>query len=274
MIIDSHHHFWRYTEAEYGWIPPLWNVIRRDFLPDDLAHEIAAAGVDGVISVQARQSLVETEWLLALAAEHDFIRGVVGWMPLVDSAIAEHLDRLGPHCKLRGLRHVLQGEPDDYLQRADFNRGITALTSRALVYDLLILERQLPTAIALVDRHPEQVFILDHVAKPRIADGVLQPWAKNLRELARRPNVACKLSGMVTEADVATWTPAQLQPYFEVALAAFGPDRLLFGSDWPVCVAGTSYARWKQTVETSLSALSAGERAAVMGENAVRLYKL
>ena len=274
MTLDSHHHFWRYNEADYGWIPPAWGPIRRDFLPADLAQEIATAGVDGVITVQARQSLVETEWILALAADHGFIRGVVGWVPLVDPAIGEHIDRLGAHPKLRAFRHVLQGESDDYLQRADFNYCITELTRRGLVYDLLIRERQLPAAIALVDRHPEQVFILDHIAKPRIADGLLEPWAKNIRELARRPNVACKLSGMVTEADIATWTPAQLQPYFEVALAAFGPNRLLFGSDWPVCLAGVTYARWKQTVAASLSALSAAEQAAVMGVNAARLYRL
>ncbi len=274
MTIDSHHHFWRYNEADYGWIPSAWRSIRRDFLPADLAREIAAAGVDGVISVQARQSLVETEWLLSFAADHEFIRGVVGWVPLVDPAISEHLDRLCAHPKLRALRHVLQGESDDYLSRPDFNHGIAELTRRGLAYDLLILERQLPSAIALVDRHPEQVFILDHIAKPRIAAGQLEPWAKNIHELARRPNVACKLSGMVTEADVNTWTPAQLLPYFEVVFAAFGPGRLLFGSDWPVCLAGVSYARWKQTVATALSALSASEQAAVMGDNAARLYRL
>ena len=275
MTIDSHHHFWRYTEADYGWIPPAWGAIRRDFLPDDLTSEIAAAGVDGVISVQARQSLVETDWLLQLAARHDFIRGVVGWLPLVDPTIGDHLDYFSSHRKLRAVRHVLQGEADDgYMLGDDFNRGITELTRRDLAYDLLILERQLPSTITFVDRHPDQVFILDHIAKPRIGDGLLEPWANNIRELSRRPNVACKLSGMVTEADVATWTPSQLQPYFEVVLAAFGPERLLFGSDWPVCLAGVAYSRWKQTVEVALSALSATELAAVMGKNAARLYRL
>jgi L-fuconolactonase len=274
-VIDSHHHFWNYTEADYGWIPPEWSMIRRDFLPDDMQKEIASAGVDGVVSVQARQSLLETDWLLGFAAQHAFIRGVVGWLPLIDPAVETHLDHYAANPKLRSLRHVLQAEADDaYMLREDFNRGISALTRRGLAYDILILERHLPNTIAFVDRHPEQVFVLDHIAKPRIATGELEPWAKNLRELARRPNVACKLSGMVTEADVATWTPAQLQPYFDVVIDAFGPARLLFGTDWPVCLAGVGYGRWKQIVEQALRTLSEQERAAVFGGNAVRFYRL
>jgi L-fuconolactonase len=274
-VIDSHHHFWNFTEADYGWIPPEWSMIRRDFLPDDLQKEISAAGVDGVISVQARQSILETDWLLGFAAQHAFIRGVVGWLPLSDPTIETHLDHYAANPKLRSLRHVLQGEADDaYMLREDFNRGISSLTRRGLAYDILILERHLPNTIAFVDHHPSQVFVLDHIAKPRIATGELEPWAKNLRELARRPNVACKLSGMVTEADVATWTPAQLQPFFDVVIDAFGPARLLFGTDWPVCLAGVGYSRWKQIVEQALSTLSEQERAAVLGENAIRLYRL
>jgi L-fuconolactonase len=274
-VIDSHHHFWNYTDADYGWIPPEWSVIRRDFLPEDLLKEIAAVGVDGVISVQARQSLVETDWLLGFAAKHAFIRGVVGWLPLIDPAIEAHLDRYAGQPKLRALRHVLQAEADDdYMLREDFNRGITALTRRGLAYDILILEKHLPNTIAFVDRHPSQVFVVDHIAKPRIGAGELEPWAKNIRELARRPNVSCKLSGMVTEADVRTWTPVQLQPYFDVVIEAFGPSRLLFGTDWPVCLAGVSYARWMQTVETALRTMSENERAAVLGDNAQRIYRL
>jgi L-fuconolactonase len=274
-VIDSHHHFWNFTEADYGWIPPEWSTIRRDFLPDDLQKEIATAGVDGVISVQARQSILETDWLLGFAAQHAFIRGVVGWLPLSDPTIETHLDHYAANPKLRSLRHVLQGEADDaYMLREDFNRGISSLTRRGLAYDILILERHLPNTIAFVDHHPSQVFVLDHIAKPRIATGELEPWAKNIRELARRPNVACKLSGMVTEADVATWTPAELQPFFDVVIDAFGPARLLFGTDWPVCLAGVGYSRWKQIVEQALSTLSEQERAAVLGENAIRLYRL
>lgn len=274
-VIDSHHHFWNYTEADYGWIPPEWSLIKRDFLPVDLEREIAAAGVDGVVSVQARQSLVETGWLLDFATRHAFILGVVGWVPLVDPAVGDVLDEFAVHPKLRALRHVVQGETDDrFILRADFNRGIAELTRRGLAYDLLILEKHLGPTIEVVDRHPNQVFVLDHIAKPKIAANELEPWAKNIRELARRPNVSCKLSGMVTEADVNTWTSAQLQPYFDVVFSAFGPSRLLFGTDWPVCLAGVSYSGWKQMVEGALSALSASERLAVMGENAVRIYRL
>ncbi len=274
-VIDSHHHFWHYDPAQHAWIPRDWTVIQRDFLPADLAAEVAAAGVDGVVSVQARQSLEETRWLLDFAAEHAFIRGVVGWVPLIDASIEAILEPLAANPKLCGVRHVLHDEPDDqYMLRADFNRGIEAVTRRGLVYDLLIFERHLPDTLTFVDRHPNQVFVLDHIAKPRIAAGELEPWAKNLRELARRPNVACKVSGMVTEADVGTWTPAQLRPYFDVVLGVFGPQRLLYGTDWPVCLAGVAYGRWKQTVEDWIAPLSACERAAIMGANAERIYRL
>ena len=280
MVIDAHHHFWRYSDEEYGWIPPEWSALRRDFLPADLGRELAAAGVDGVISVQARQSLIETEWLLDLAAQNEFIRGVVGWAPLIAPDLDAHLDRLAAHPaalagKLRAFRHVLQGEPDDaYMLRDDFNRGIRALTRRGFAYDILVFERHLSNTITFVDRHPDQVFIVDHIAKPRVAAGEIEPWAKNIRELARRPNVACKLSGMVTEADVRKWTLEQLRPYFEIVLEAFGPGRLLFGSDWPVCLAGVGYADWKATVSTALAGLSSAELAAVFGGNARRVYRL
>lgn len=274
-VIDSHHHFWTYSEEEYGWIPPDWSALRRDFLPEDLQAEIAAAGVDGVISVQARQSQVETEWLLSHADRHDFIRGVVGWLPLVDPGIEAQLERFAANAKLRGLRHVLQGETDDaYMLRPDFERGVRALTRRGLAYDVLIFERHLANAVIFANRHPDATLIVDHVAKPRIAAGELEPWAKNIRELARRPHVACKLSGMVTEADVRTWTPESLRPYFEVVLDAFGPGRILFGTDWPVCLAACGYARWKATVEAWIAPLSPTERAAILGDNAVRLYRL
>lgn len=274
-VIDSHHHLWRYTAAEYGWIPHDWSPLRRDFLPADLHAATRAAGVTGVVTVQARQTREETEWLLDLAKNDPLIRGVVGWVPLIDPNVDDVLDELIEQPKFRAARHVLQGEPDDgYMLRADFHNGIRALTARNLAYDILILERQLPPAVTFVDRHPEQVFVVDHIAKPRIAAGEIEPWARNLRELARRPHVACKISGFVTEANVHHWTPGQLHPYFEVALEAFGPDRLLFGSDWPVCLAGIGYSAWKHLVDTWMQPLSADERAAILGGNAVRLYRL
>ena len=208
MVIDAHHHFWQYDPAQYAWIDEAKSVLRRDFLPEHLAAEIAAAGVDGVVSVQARQTIEETGWLLDFADRNEFIRGVVGWAPLVSPRVADDLARLSDRKKLKAVRHVLQDEPDDdYMLRADFNDGIRGLAQFGLAYDILIYERQLPQAIQLVDRHPSQVFVLDHIAKPRIGEGLLSPWRENIRELARRQNVYCKISGMVTEADWQRWTP-------------------------------------------------------------------
>jgi L-fuconolactonase len=273
--IDSHHHFWRYDAGEYAWINDAMHVIRRDFLPADLEREIHAAGIDGAVSVAARQSLEETHALLDHAGRYDFIRGVVGWAPLVEADIAETLAGLANDPKLRGVRHVLQGEPDeDYVLRADFNRGIAALRPLGLVYDLLIFERHLPQTIEFVDRHPDQVFVLDHIAKPRIKEDQFEPWATRLRELARRPNVYCKISGMVTEADFTRWTEAQLRPFFDVALVAFGPARLMFGSDWPVCRVACGYARWHALVRGWTERLSADEQARIFGGTAVEAYRL
>lgn len=272
-VIDAHHHFWRFNADEYAWIGESQTVLRRDFLPSDLAVELRAAGVDGVVSVQARQSLAETEWLLELAARHAFIRGVVGWVPLVAPDVADVLGQFtAASPKLRGVRHVLQDEADAFFARDDFNRGLARLREHRLVYDLLIHEGQLPAAIALVDRHPEQVFVLDHLAKPRIRERVTEPWAHHISELARRPNVTCKVSGMVTEADPADWSEAQLRRYFDIVLAAFGPERLMFGTDWPVCLLGTSYPRWHQLVAEWSTPLSADERAMLLGGTAQKIY--
>jgi L-fuconolactonase len=278
MVIDSHHHFWHYNQAEYGWIPDAWAPLRRNYLPADLHAELKTAGVDGVVTVQARQSLEETRWLLDLAAQHAFIRGVVGWAPLVDASLPQVIEELRAHPaarKLRSFRHVLQAEADDaYMLREDFNRGLRHLTRLGYVYDILILEKHLPNTLRFVDLHPDQTFIVDHIAKPRIAAGELEPWARNLRELAKRAHVSCKLSGMVTEDDVSRWSPERLRPYFDVVIEAFGPSRLLFGTDWPVCLAGVSYQGWKQTVEHALARLTKAEQADIMGGNALRLYGL
>ncbi len=274
-VIDAHHHFWRYTTAEFGWIDDAMRVIRRDFLPTDLAREMRNAGVDGAVSVQARQTLEETRWLLQLAQENAFVRGVVGWVPLIDAKVGSVLDELAANKKLRAVRHVLQGEPDErYMLREDFNRGIAALTSRGLVYDLLIFERHLPQTIEFVDKHPKQVFVLDHVAKPRIKDDLLEPWRKNIRELARRPHVYCKISGMVTEADYTAWTESQLQVYFDTVLESFGPARLMLGTDWPVCTVACGYKQWVDLVRGWSKGLSAGEQKQILGETAVKAYRL
>ncbi len=251
------------------------SVIRRDFLPADLKKEIDAAGIAGVVSVQARQTLEETGWLLDLADQNDFIRAVVGWVPLISPTIGEDLQRLVARPKLRSVRHVLQDEADDnYMLRDDFNRGISQLWRLGLVYDILIFERHLPQTISFVDRHPKQVFVLDHVAKPRIKAGELLPWRENIRELARRENVFCKVSGMVTEADWQQWTPEELFRYVEIVLEAFGPDRVMFGSDWPVCLIACGYSRWREVVSGFIKSLSASEQADIMGNTAVRAYGL
>lgn len=276
MRVDSHHHLWQYSTEEYGWIQDSPDdsmaALQRDFLPADL-HQ-AASGIDATIAVQARQTLEETHWLLSLAAQSNLIRGVVGWAPIAAPDFPATLETLRSNPLLKGLRHVVQAEPDAFLDDPAFNRGIAALLPTNLVYDILIFARQLPEATRFVDRHPHQSFVLDHIAKPDIKSKDFAPWDTAIRDLARRPNVTCKLSGMVTEADWQTWSPQQLQPYFDTVLAAFGPSRLMFGSDWPVLTVASTYARWVETVATWIAPLSPTERASIEGETATRVYHL
>lgn len=275
MKIDAHHHFWRYDVEEYPWISEDMSVLKRDFLPDDLRSEIESAGIDGVVSVHARQSLEEMRWLLRLAEKHDFIRGVVGWAPLTNECLGELLEEFAHSNKLKGFRHVLHDEENDsYVLRDDFNRGIKALTAAGHCYDILIFERHLPQAIRLVDRHPNQVFILDHLAKPRACDHVFSPWRENMRELAKRENVYCKLSGLATEADWKNWTDEELRVYMEITLETFGPRRVMFGSDWPVCLLAITYRRWHELVSLFIESFSPSERDRIMGGTAVEAYKL
>ena len=275
MRIDSHHHFWKYSAEEYGWMSDAQAAIRRDFGPEDLKREIDAAGIDGVVSVQARQTLEENDFLLGHARRHDFIKGVVGWVPLIDESVGAELERLAGQPKLKGVRHVLHDEEDDnYMLREDFNRGVAMIKDFGLVYDILIFEKHLPQTIQFVDRHPDQVFVLDHIAKPRIQANELAPWQSRIVELAHRPNVYCKVSGMATEADYQDWTPEQLEPYFDTVLSAFGPRRLMFGSDWPVCVVAVEYVRWAKLVRSWVSELPAADQERILGGTAVEAYKL
>ncbi len=252
------------------------SVLRRDFLPKHLLPETQSTHVDGVISVQARQSEEETSWLLSLASGQDWILGVVGWLPLANPAIREAMVRFSKYKKLCGLRHVVQDEKDDgFLARPDFNQGIKAIKEFGWTYDLLVFARQLPFAIPFVDRHPDQLFVLDHIAKPTIQSGLHdKAWDRDLRELAKRPNVYCKFSGVVTEIKDQQWTVGQIQAYWETALEAFGSDRLMFGTDWPVCLLKSSYADWVAAVSVLASKLSEKEQAKFWSENAVRAYRL
>jgi len=249
--------------------------LRRDFLVDDLQATTAEVGVTGTIVVETERSIEETLWLSQVAATNDLICGVVGWVPLTSPAIVSELERVASLPKVKAVRHPIHDESDDhFVIRDDFNRGIAALKQFDLRYDILIFEKHLPQTIQFVDRHPHQVFILDHVAKPRIRDGVLSPWEENLRELGRRPNVYCKISGMVTEADWHTWSNAGLFPYIETVLEAFTPERLMFGSDWPVVTLASTYQRWIGTVRAAIAQLSATEREWILSRTAIEAYGL
>jgi L-fuconolactonase len=272
--IDAHHHFWRYTPEEFGWIGGDMGAIRRNFQPADLAPQLAAANVAGTVVVQARQLLEETVQLLEHAQCHSFIKGVVGWAPLIDPKVAGLLDQLHEETKFKGVRHVLQGEPDAYMADPAFNAGLRAVAAHGLSYDLLVRAPQLPAAIALVDRHPNLPFVLDHIAKPVITGAPPAEWRRDLAELARRPNVCCKFSGLVTEVLGPEWTPGLLWPYFDAALAAFGAGRLMAGSDWPVCLVATEYTRWDRFVESCVTGLAPAERQAILGGTATKFYRL
>lgn len=274
--VDSHHHFWVYSQSEYGWISEAMEVLRRDFLPKDLLHQIQSTHVDYVVSVQARQDLRETRFLLDQCVGNPWIRGVVGWVPLADPNLGQLLEALRGQKGLKGVRHVVQDEPDErFLDRDEFNAGITLLKEYDWVYDILIFGRQLPMTIRFVDRHPEQRFVLDHIAKPVIqSTGMDQQWERDIRELAKRPHVLCKFSALVTEVRDPKWTVDLLRPYWDVVLDAFGADRLMFGSDWPVCLLRSSYADWVAAVSVFASELSREQQAKFWGGNANRAYKL
>jgi len=273
LKLDSHQHFWKYSDAEYGWIED--PKLRRDFLPDDLHKQLRAAKIDGSISVQARQTTGETEWLLSLAARYSFLKGVVGWVPLTSPTVEADIEKFASDKKLKAVRHVVQDEPDDqYILREDFNAGVALLDKHGLAYDILIFDRHLPYAIEFVDRHPKQRFILDHIAKPRIREGAVLPWRDNLREMAKRPNVWCKISGVVTEADHKHWTEAQLRFYIDTAIDAFGPKRIMFGSDWPVCLSATTYQDWRDLMHRATQKLSESEQAAIFGGTAAEAYRI
>lgn len=276
MRVDAHQHFWKYDPAEYPWIGEGMQRLACDYLPADLAPLLQAEGLSGSVAVQARQTLEETRWLLSLADEHPAMLGVVGWVDLRSPEVGEQLRELATHPRFVGVRHVVQDEPDPRFLLGDaFVAGLRQLHGFGLAYDLLLFPQQLPTAVELAGMMPEQRFVLDHLAKPRIAaDGPLDPWRTDLRALARHPNVSCKLSGLVTEADWRGWKPEDFTPYLEVALEAFGPQRLMYGSDWPVCLLAAEYAEVFGIVDDFIGRLTEAERAAILGGNATRFYRL
>lgn len=275
MNVDAHQHFWRYNARRDRWITEEMAVLRRDFLPPDLLPEFAANEIAASVAVQADQSERETMFLLDCADRHPEIAGVVGWVDLRASNLPERLAFFSRFKKLCGFRHVVQAEPDDsFLLREDFCRGVSRLHEFRFTYDLLIYPKQLPAACRFVERFPEQRFVIDHLAKPLIRTGKLDPWRGQIREIATHPNVFCKLSGMITEADWSRWSSDHCKPYLDVILDAFGPERLMFGSDWPVCLLAGTYRRVKSLVGDYVQSLSAGDREKIFGLNAVRFYGL
>ena len=274
MRVDSHQHFWNYDEIQSPWIPQ-GAPLHRSWLPADLAPLLAQEGLEGCLAVQARQSLEESRWLLELADSHPIIKGVVGWVDLRDTGVESDLVALARHPKFRGVRHVVQDESDPlFMLDPHFLRGVGYLRRLGLTYDLLIFPHQLPAAIELARRFPEQPLVLDHIAKPAIKAGELSPWREHLRELAKFPNVFCKVSGMVTEADHAAWQPSDFAPYLEVVFTAFGKDRLMYGSDWPVCLFAGSYRKVFALVDDATRGWSEAARERFFGDNAARFYGL
>jgi L-fuconolactonase len=275
MRIDAHQHFWIYDPDECSWIDESMASLRRDFLPDDLKPELDRRNIRACIAVQARQSIEETKWLLDLADRFPFITGVVGWVDLQSSAVRAQLKAFAANPKLVGIRHIVQSESDDrFLMRPDFLRGIAMLEEFDLAYDILIYPKHLPVAVEFVRQFARQRFVLDHMAKPPVKSGKIQTWADGLRRLAEFPNVWCKLSGLVTEADEQHWRPEDIVPCLDIAFEAFGPNRLMAGSDWPVCLVAASYERVLDLVETYLGRYDPGVGDAVLGGNAQRFWRL
>jgi len=274
MSIDSHQHFWQVGAFDYPWMTPELGVLYQDYLPTALEPLLQRRGVTKTVLVQASNSVAETRWLLELANRHSFIAGVVGWVDLKSDTDRE-LDELTKHPRFKGVRHLVESEPDDaWLAQPDVLRGLRALAGKRMTYDLLVHTRHLPYARRVVERCPELNFVIDHLAKPPIAGGQTDAWKDELTKIAKLPNVWCKLSGLVTEADWHNWSPQDLKPFVEVALECFGPQRLMFGSDWPVCLLAAEYDRVVDAMQMLLSDLSEDERKLIFAENAIAFYRL
>jgi L-fuconolactonase len=272
--IDGHVHFWDYDSGQHAWITEDMAVVRRNFLPEHLQPVLQQEGIDGCVLVQVNQTEDENDFFLKLAADHNFVRGIVGWVDLCAENIRERLD-FYRHSKIKGFRHILQGDPDRaFMLRPDFQRGIGALDAFGFTYDLLIYPDQLSFADQLVRAFPHQRFIIDHLAKPEVRNAGLESWKKQIAAIARRDNVCCKLSGMITEAHWDSWTPEMLAPYMDVVVECFGTDRMVFGSDWPVCLVAGSYGEVLSVVRDYFSAFSKNEQERIFGGNAIAFYGL
>jgi len=275
MIIDAHHHLWSFNEADYGWMDGSMKVLKRDYFPSDLEAEIKKAGVTGTVVVQARQILEETRWLLKLAEDYPFIRGVVGWVDLRSPDLDQQLEAFAHHPKLVGVRHVIHDEADDdFMLRPAFVKGVEELKDFDLTYDLLLFPKHLERAIELVSMFPEQRFVLDHISKPFIKSGVMQPWKDDIEALAAQPNVWCKISGMVTETSLKSWRYEDFVPYMKVVCEAFGTDRVMLGSDWPVCRLAGEYPEVMEIPIRFTGDLSEDEKIRINSQNAIDCYRL
>lgn len=272
MRIDAHQHFWKYNPLRDAWIDDTMQVLRQDFLPKDIETLLKKHSLDGCVAVQADQTEQETRFLLDLADQNNFVKKVIGWTDLAAPDIVDRLESWKQHEKLAGFRHILQSEPPEKMQDRRFRNGISKLAACGFTYDILIYPAHLTAAMELVDKFPYQPFVLDHLAKPLIRKGERQPWQKQITELAKRPNVFCKLSGLVTEANLSTWQPADLQPFIEIGVEAFGPARMMFGSDWPVCLLAANYTQVIAAVEEYAARLSSAERERIMGGTARDFY--
>ena len=275
MVIDSHQHFWKYEPVKHSWIDDDMSVIRRNFSPSDLAKVYQENSIDGCVAVQADQSLEETDFLIDLASINNFIKGIVGWVDLRAENIENVLEKYSTDKIVKGFRHVVQVEADhNFLLRPNFTRGISLLEKHNFTYDILVFPHQLGSVLEFVKKFPHQKFVIDHIAKPYIKDGYFEGWATMMTAIGKHENVSCKMSGMVTEADFNIWTPEQIHPYMDTALEAFGSKRILFGSDWPVCLVAGNYSKIKKLTTDFISQLSQIEQNSIMGNNAIEFYNL
>ncbi|MDE1191608.1 MAG: amidohydrolase family protein [Arachidicoccus sp.] len=273
--IDAHNHFWLYQKDRDAWITDDMQVIQRDFLTQDLYAVFLENNIDGTVAVQADQSEKETEFLLNLAKENDFIKGVVGWVDLKNENVEERLIHYSKEKKIKGFRHILQGENvEEYLANNDFLKGISLLGKYNFTYDILVYHYQLKFVIDFVKRFPYQRFIIDHLAKPDIKNRLIDDWRKEISAIAKHENVYCKISGMVTEADRKNWKPEDLKPYLDAVVESFGTDKILFGSDWPVCLVATPYKDWLNVLKDYFSNFSPEEKEKIFGGNAIGFYDL